>query len=149
MPAIHTTRRLLSAYADKEPWKQAHDKTQMCLDVEEKLAWGVHLFRGLVDLEARQQAHAMQRPDADAVQFLEVMPLLYQVWLDASEFFLDAARGFANCGYVVDGLEPFEATVEEARCLLENLALEDEIRVAEELISIARPENPRPDRYGE
>jgi hypothetical protein len=149
MPAIRTTRRLLSAYADREPWKEGHDEARGCLDVEEKLAWGVPIFKGLLDLEARAQAHALKGPSPEAEQLLELMPLFYQLWAEASEFYLGRARAFSESGYEVEGLDEFQATVEEARCLLGNLGLEEEIRPMEALMGLARPENPRPDRYGD
>ncbi len=153
MATLRITRRLLSAYTDKESWKNDHKndhiEAQSCLDVEEVLAWGVTLYRGLNDMEARAQTRASGRAGTEEALMLEVMPLLYKLWLDASEFFLDRARGFVRAGYSVAGLEAFEATVEEARCLSENLGLEDEIRPIEELMARVRPENPRPGRYGD
>ena len=148
MTTIRTTRRLLAAYIDKEPRKGAFDEAQSCLNIEEKLAWGVPLFRGLLDLEVRIQSHPSRRPEAETALFLEMMPVLYGCWLDASEAYLEKAKGFARSGYEVGGLEAFEATVEEARCLCENLDLEDEIPPIEALSRLAKPENPRPARYG-
>jgi hypothetical protein len=147
MPAIRTTRRLLTAYADREPWAIDHDEAGTCLVVEEKLAWGVPLFRGLLELEARTQDRARKAPDPDAEERLELMPLFYRLWLDASEFYLGRAEEFSEKGYAVAGLDDFRMTVEEARCLLGNLALEEEIRPIEELIGRSHPENPRPERY--
>jgi hypothetical protein len=149
MPALRTTRRLLTAYADKESWKRDHDEAQSCRDVEEKLAWGVHIFKGLLDLEARTQSRALKDPSPEAEQLLELMPLLYQFWAEVSEFYLERAREFLGKGFAVDGLDEFQEAVEEARCLVGNLALEDEIRPIEELLGRSRPDNPRPERYGE
>lgn len=147
MPATRTTRRLISAYADTESWRTDHAEAQSCLDVEEKLSWGVHLFRGLLDLEARTQALVLKGPTPDAGELLELMPLFYQLWTEASEFYLDRARSLLATGYAVEGLDEFQETLEEARCLLGNLGLEDQLRPIEELIADAKPENPRPERY--
>lgn len=147
MPAIRTTRRLLTAYADREQWKWDHDEAQACLDVAEKLAWGVHIFKGLLDLETRTQARALERRSPETEQLLELMPLFYQLWTEASEFYLERAREFLEKGYAVDGLDGFQETVEEARCLLGNMELEEQIRPMEELLSHSRPDNPRPERY--
>jgi hypothetical protein len=150
MTASRTTRRLLSAYADLEPWKRDHDEAQSCLDVEENLAWGVNLYRGLLERESRKSLQISRDFDQEeAASFFAEMTQFYQMWLNASEVYLDAARSFVGSGYVVDGLDAFEQTVEEARCLLGNLALESEIRPIEELIALAKPENPRPERYGD
>lgn len=148
MPAIQTTRRLLSAYADTESWRRDHAEARSCLDIEEKLAWGIHVFRGLLDLESRAQSLALKNPTLEATQLLELMPVFYQLWTEASEFYLERSLTFVGTGFEVDGLDEFRETVEEARCLLGNLALEDEIRPIEDLIADAKPENPLPERYG-
>jgi hypothetical protein len=140
MPAIRTTRRLLSAYAEQEPGKGIQNETLSYLDVEERLAWGVHIFRGLLDLEARAQAHALRRPSAEVELLLEVMPVFYRLWAEVSEHDLERAKESVQRGDTVEGLEQFQETLEEARCLLGTLGLED-------LLEQARPENPRPERY--
>ena len=147
MPSIPTTRRLLTVYADKLPWTGNYDESKSCLDVEEKLAWGVHIFKGLLDLEARTQANALKKPTPEAEQLMESMPLFYKLWMEASEFYVERARAFQGPSYTVDGLDELQETIEEARCLLENMEVEEQIRPIEESIRESRPENPRPDRY--
>lgn len=147
MADTRTTRRLLTAYADEEQWKRDHVEAQTCLNVEETLAWGVHLFRGLLDLESRAQFHAFNDPVRCVEELLEAMPEFYKSWLSSSERHLATAMKFQAKGYTVEGFDEFRACVEEARCLLGNLDLEDQIRPFEELASMARPENPRPERY--
>ena len=53
------TRSLLSASADREPWQPDHDEAQRCFDLQEALAWGIQIFRGLNEQEARFQIQAM------------------------------------------------------------------------------------------
>ena len=149
MPTIRTTSRLLTVYADKEAWRSDHDEVQSCLDVEEKLAWGVLIFRGLLEIEARTQTNALKNPSLGAEQLFDLMPLFYQLWTESSEFYLEKARELVARGYAVDGLDVFQETVEEARCLLGNMTLEERIRPIDELIGQARPDNPRPERYGD
>ena len=147
MLTVRTTSRLLTAYADKESWQLDHGEAQTCLDVEEKLAWGVPIFRGLLDLEARAQAHAFKHPGSATDQLTDLMPLFYRLWADASEFYLRQARELVATGFAIEGLDEFAATVEEARCLVDNLNLEEQIRPIEELTHQAKPVNPRPERY--
>lgn len=147
MPAIRTTRRLLSAYAENEPWKTEYNRSQGCFDVEEKLAWGVPIFKGLLDLEARAQAQGLRKSSPEVDQLLELMPLFYQLWSEVSETYLKQAREFVEQGHSVEGLDEFQETVEEARCLLENLKLEENMHPIEKLIEQAKPNNPDPDRY--
>ena len=73
------------------------------------------------------------------------MPLFYQLWTGASEYYLERAGEFSRKGYILAGLERLQESVEEARCLLGNIGLEDEMPPIEELLKAARPQNPRPD----
>lgn len=141
MSTVETTRGLLSAYADKESWNREHDQAQLCLEVEEKLAWGIWIFQGLLDFEARIQSHALKRPGPEMNRLLDVIPTFYQRWVEESAFYLEQARQLQAAGGDVEGVEAFEATLEEARCLIGNLKLEDEIRPIEELIGLARGES--------
>jgi hypothetical protein len=147
MPAIQTTRRFLTAYADRGQGRGDHDEAQACLDVEEKLAWGVPMFQGLLEVEARAQARARKGLTPELEQLLEMMPVFYGLWAEASEFYLDRAREFVAKGHHVEGVDALQAAIEEARCLLGNLELEEQMRPIEELIAGARPENPSPERY--
>jgi hypothetical protein len=149
MVAIRTTQRMLSAYADHDGWNAGRIEAQASMDLEEKLAWGVHIYQGLLDLEERAQSHAIRQPGAQADQLIELIPLLYQLWATTSDAYLERARMIQAQGYAVEGIDRFEATVEEARTLISNLALEEEIRPIEELLARARPDNPRPARYGD
>ena len=94
MAAIRTTRRLLTAYADEKESceKGGRDEAQSCLDIEERLAWGVQLFRGLMALEARTQAHALRETTAEVEQLLELMPLFYPLWIGVSERYMVSPR---------------------------------------------------------
>jgi hypothetical protein len=148
MSTIRTTRRLLNAYADEgESWKGEHDQAQSCLEVQEKLAWGVHLFRGLMAVEARAQAYALRESTTEVVQLLEIMPVFYQLWIAVSERYLRTAQELIQTGFAVEGLDELREALEEARCMLGNLELEEEIPSIEELLGRARPDCPRPGRY--
>lgn len=149
MSSIHTTRKLISAYAESESGERDHRDAMHCRDVEEALAWGVCLFRGLADLEARLQADAIRQAELAASEagWVEDLKDVYQKWAETSERILEAAESLTARGYDVEGLEPFRASVEEGRCILGNWELESEIPPIEDLIRSARPTNPRPEQY--
>lgn len=149
MPSLRPLHQRVSSYADREPWERAHEEAQSCFDIEERMSWGLRLFRGLMDLDSQIQARGLESFDAEAEQHLDSMVGLYRCWLGASEFYLERAKSFVGDDHEVDGLEEFEAAVEEARCLTENLALEAELPPIEELRMRVQPHNPRPDRYGD
>jgi len=148
MQSISMTQKILSVYANKEQWETAHDEAQSCSDLEEKLAWGLKLFQTLQDQEVRLQSNAPQALSAEVQKVLEDMPRLYQLWLVASETYLGMAQDFQTKGYMVDEIKTFAETVEEVRWICESMALEEEILPFEQLRQLARPDNPRPDRYG-
>ncbi len=149
MSAFSTKRRLISAYAESESWKNAHAQAMHCRDLEEDMAWGVKLFRGLVEAEARLQALNLKgRMAADDPVWPEIDEC-YRAWTAVSGKILAEAERLAAIGFAVEGSMTFRATLEEAWNLLGNMDLEGEIRPFEELAGMAKPENPRPERYAD
>jgi hypothetical protein len=148
MSAISTTRRLISSYAECEPWKEHHDQAMLCWDVEEKMAWGINLLQGLSDLEARLQARVLGGREAWQKLDLAEIEQAYRSWVTGSESLLRQAEALAEQGFPLDGLAEFRGKVEEVRCQIELWDLEPEIRPIEEALPLTKPENPRPARYG-
>ena len=72
----------------------------------------------------------------------------YRAWVAASEGFLKVGMGLSEEGHDVEGLDEFRRAVEEARYQVELWDLEAELPPIEEARRFARPENPRPARYG-
>jgi len=147
MPMPTMSRRLISAYAVEEPWKKEHDEVKFCWIVEDSMAWGVRLFRGLCDEEARCQAHALRgQVDADHPFWAEIDES-YRDWLGKVENVLSTADRLVGAGHTLKGLEEFRATIEEGRSVIGNAELAEELPSADEMIAGARPENPRPETY--
>jgi hypothetical protein len=148
MPAIRTTRRLIKAYAESEPWKESHDRAMLSYEIEELITWGIHLFRGLTDLEATLQSRALAKKEAPDDRDWSEFEGAYRMWVSASNMILAPASELVEEGFQVDGLNEFRRIAEEARCQIELWDLEPEIRPIEEALPSIRPENPRPTRYG-
>jgi hypothetical protein len=148
MPATGPTSRLISTYTESAPWKEDHDQAMHCSDVEVAMTWGVALFRGLCRLEANLQARVLEgREAADQIDWDE-FDQAYRAWVVKSEALLQLAGGLADNGFQVNGLDEFRAAVEEGRCQIELRELEPTIRPIEEALSLVKPDNPRPARYG-
>jgi hypothetical protein len=147
MSAIPTTRRLIEAYAESEPWKLHHDQAMACRDIEEAMRWGVRLFRGLSEQEAALQARAIASrghgPDLDMSEYEE----LFRQLVEMSEMILRGAAKLSEEGFKVEGLDEFRRVAEEARCQVELWGFESELLPIEEARLRLRPENPRPERY--
>jgi hypothetical protein len=148
MSAIPTTRRLIRAFAEAEPWKVHHDRAMACRDIEEAMGWGVRLFQGLSEQEAILQARAIasrgDEPSPDMSEFEQV----FRQWIEISEMILSVATRLSEEGYAVDGLDEFRRVAEEARCQVELWDFEPEILPIEEALLRVSPGNPRPERYG-
>ncbi len=143
-----TARRMLAAYAEHEPWLRHHEEAMRCLDFEERLVWGMGLFRTLNEIEARIQAQLIQAPIDPVIAKLSDFDAYYLLWLDVSEGYLAMARKFAANGYEVPVLEEFSVMVEEARAMIENNALEHEMPSIEAARVAVKATNPDPARYG-
>lgn len=134
-----TTRMLLDAYAEQdEAWKADFHEAQACLDLEEKLSWGISLLRGLADLEANLQRAVLDRPNSSTDTLLEYIPAFYEMWLNASERHRKTCEDFLSLGYKVSSLDDFQLTVEEGRGIVGNLALEEQIRPIEDLLALVQ-----------
>ena len=134
-----TARRMLAAYAEHEPWLRHHEEAMRCLDFEERLVWGMGLFRTLNEIEARIQAQLIKMPVDPAIAKLPDFDACYIRWLEVSEGYLATARGFASSGYEIPVLEEFSVMVEEARAMIENNSLEHEMPSIDRATSSARP----------
>ncbi len=142
------TRRQIAAYAEGGPWKVDHDAAMACRDVEDCLEIGICLYRRIVEIESRNQELALSGRLPDVEACLKEVDDLYRMWHGASRKWLaDIEALAARGGFNVDGLGAFRAAVEEAGCVIGNNELEPQIHPFEELLTIARPDNPRPDRY--
>ncbi len=147
MGLIDTTRRMISTYEESEVWKRDHAQAMLCFDLEQVMALGLYLFRGLLDYEAGLQAAAWRGDlSADDPVWGEFEPL-YERWAAASERLLARADELAGAGFALKDIEAFRGAIEEARCMIENAALDPFALPIEEMIKRLQPENPRPDRY--
>lgn len=149
MGLIDTTRRMISTYEESEVWKRDHARAMSCLDLEQVVALGLHLFRSLLDFEARLQAAAFRGDlSAEDPVWAELDPL-YGRWAEASKRLLARADELAREGFSVSDIEAFRDAIGEARCMIENAALDAFALPIEEMMKRLQPENPRPDRYGD
>ncbi len=141
------TRRLVEAYAADEPSKAEHDKAMACRDADDCVANGIRLFRRIAEVDARTQTVGRGASEQSIEECLVEIDSIYSIWLVASRRWLDGAELLMAEGYDVEGLDEFRATIEEAAILLGNADFEGEILPLDELMSSAKPDNPRPDRY--
>ncbi len=120
----------------------------LCYDIEKLMRWGIHLFRGLSELDVILQARALGSKEATPSLDGTELEWAYRKWVTTSEGVLRLAEGLAEEGFQVDSLEEFRRIAEEARCQIDLWDLEPEIRAIDEALPLIRPVNPRPDRYG-
>lgn len=149
MSLATTTKRLISAYADAEQWKAPHREAMLCRDIEDDIAWGVRLFRGLCEHDAKLQALVINGKVAPDDPALSEIASLYDMWVRAARQRLKFVNTMEKEGFSVEGAEDFQATLEEAECFIENSGFGERLPAIEELIQHARPDNPRPERYGD
>lgn len=142
-------KRLVAAYAVDEPWKIDHDGVKKCWEAEDLLASGIALYRRIVVLDADLQKKLIGKPAEMIEQYVTDIDELYRAWLEASERWRAKAERFVAQGYPVDGLDEFRAVVEEAAIIVGNAEFEAELRPIAEQLALVRPENPRPERYGD
>jgi hypothetical protein len=128
MPVIRATRELISTYSQCVPWKEQEDRVMACWDLEERMAWGIKLFRGVADFESRLQSHAFRGITSSVDRVWQEVEQVYCLWTGASEKLLRAAEKLAQEGFTVDGLSEFRATLEQARSRLGFPDLEPETR---------------------
>lgn len=150
MSTINTTRRIVSAFAESgEEWKQEHGKVKLCLELEDCIKLGIYLFRHLTDLEARLQAKAIEGELSPDSSLWEDFEETYRTWLRGAEKHLTDTKVLTSEGYDVERLAEFVKVIDECKCMLANNAMESEIRPLDELAALAKPDNPRPGRYGD
>lgn len=142
-------RSLIVAYTGNERWKSDHIEAQLCFDVEESMAWGVRLFEGLKEFDARLESRALAKFDETVPRELDELASLYLMWLQGSEVGLSLAKDFASKGYSLAEFDAFEKAVLEARWICESAAIESQMQPYRESLDRLRPENPNPSRYGD
>ena len=142
------TRRLLEAYAADEPWKVDHDGVKRCWEVEDGLSMGLDLYRWLSKRESKLQALAIAGELAADDPCWGELDAFRRVLLAGSRRWMERAERMEAAGYPVEGIEDFRLAVEEATAIIECAEFAETLPPAEELFRLARPENPRPDRYG-
>lgn len=148
MSAIPMARRLIEAYAASEPWKVDHQRAMACRDIEEAMAWGIRLLRGLSDEQATLQARAIAgRSEEIDRQLAEIEDLFRQLVVNL-RMTLAGAEHLTQEGFPLDGLDEFRGLAEEAQCQVELWDFERELLPIEEARPRLKPENPRPERYG-
>ena len=103
MQTIRRTRQLVSAYANGDTREVGHDEAQVCLDIEENLAWGVRIFDGLKAVDARLQAHFLDHPDTDSAAADDAILECYRIFRDACRSHLDSARPITRTDLTWEG----------------------------------------------
>lgn len=144
MSRISTTRRLISVYTEGEQWKREHIHSLTVSDIAEDIVWGMHLFQGLESFYDLRLNPQIALVDADSY----VLDLLaaYREWLQTSEKFLKLWNEL-DPQNPMSSSDEFFRMVDEVRDFLKNLENEQQIPPIEELLPLARPDNPCPDRY--
>jgi hypothetical protein len=141
------TRRLVEEYARVEPWKVDHDRAMICLDFEDSLKTATALFRRIADHDAEWQAALKGATEELIDTYIKEVDSLYRTWLDASRKWVAFGERLARDGFDVAGLDDFRPVVEEAEAIVAGHEIDALLPPLEELEAVARPENPRPDRY--
>ncbi|MEO6810908.1 MAG: hypothetical protein ABI353_17490 [Isosphaeraceae bacterium] len=148
MFTIGTTQRLVTAYAESEPWKTEHDRAMQCQDLEEAMIWGSRLFRAVVEVDEWNQARAIRGEPGPGNVIQDQIEKSYQILALACDRVLKSADALTAHRFAVEGLEEFRLLVEEAWCMAAGFEIEAEMRPIEELLPLAKG-CPRPERYGE
>lgn len=144
---MQTTERILTAYAEAEPWKADHDAAMRCLGMEENIAVGIAVLKLIACYEAAWQEHvATGKVPYDEAEDIRIGQF-YQRWLQATERSLEEIQKLNEQGYEVKGTDELLIHLEEARSILESRILEVEMQTIEEVLPLAKG-NPRPERYG-
>ncbi len=142
-------RRMLSAYAESEPWKQDHEDAILSFELEEMIAYGVSLIRGLMSDDAlweeRVRKGIVPYREEDRLQFSED----YRRWADVGRTLLKSAESLDSAGHRIQGLEAFRLALEEVDCILGAEEFETLLPPVEEMLHLANRGNPRPERYGD
>jgi hypothetical protein len=144
------SRRLVLAFAEAEPWKIDHQRAMLCRDIEDDMAWGIRLMSGLAEEEATFQALVLAGgPAGDIEAGMAGIDECRRVLVEVCEKILETAESLRRDRDAIDGIEEFRAAIEEARHRVEAAEFEQELPPLETMRPLLRPENPRPERYGD
>lgn len=148
-PSIRVTQRLISAFTNAEPWKIDHDEAMLCRDLEDSMAWAVRLMNGLAEDEARLQNIARGATAEDCEVVVAKFDNMRKELVDGCRAAVPLVESLMQQGYRVDGVGEFRQALEEAQNMLDAAEFERELPPLEELRRLVRPNNPRPERYGD
>ena len=122
--ALPFLRQEISAYsqcAGDESWKQAHEESMACRDLEALLQVGLGLFRSILKLAPEWRgATVPTNSPTDQGMDSEVFDLV-QWWVRPCENVDAHIRRFEGAHYAVDGADEFRGQWEHARGLLAKL----------------------------
>lgn len=136
MSSSRLTRRMISAYAEIEPWKEDHDRALACYAVEDTLSWGLLLFQGLSEEDANWHTHVLEsKIPYDEAQEAELIEN-YRNWLEASNRLLPTIGQLEEWGFEVRGAHEFRKKCREAHGVL----TEDVVFFADEALVNLRDE---------
>jgi len=147
---IECTKAILSTYANQvDEWKDGHDEAQFYFDLQDRLDWGITLYKKLLNLEERLQVYAFSTKGQGEEGLNAIMPDLYQVWLKAADLCRNQAQEFRKRGYVVHGVDDLEECVEDAKGKQELMEFEKRIPRMDDLKAKASHACPLPARYND
>jgi hypothetical protein len=109
---IRATRELISTYARHVRSEMEQDCAMACWAVEEQMAWGITLFRGISDLEKQIRSRTFLGGTGSFDSVWEEFDQCYRVWAGASERLLGQAEELFKQGFNLFGLSEFRAAVE-------------------------------------
>ncbi len=136
MPLSRLTRRMISAYAEIEPWKVDHNRALACYDVGNDISCGLVLFQMLSEEDANWHTHVLEsKIPYDEAQEAELLEN-YRSWLDASNRLLSKIGVLEGWGYEVRGAKEFREKCQEALGVL----TEDAVFFADEVLVNLREE---------
>ena len=146
MSTLQTSRNVVMAYADS--WKNDHVEAMACFDIQEKIQWGIFVYRFLSAVASSLQASVLRSPGSVPDTAFDEMRVSFQYWLQASCSYRLRIDPFVRSGYQIDGLEDFDLAIEEAEAVIGNGEVANELPPIEALMPLFRPENPDLARYG-
>jgi hypothetical protein len=118
MSSSRLSRRMISAYADIEPWKEDHDRALFCYAVEDTISWGLLLFQGLSEEDANWHTQVLEsKIPYDEAQEAELIEN-YRNWLEASNRLLPTIGQLEEWGFEVREAHEFRKKCQEARGVL-------------------------------
>ena len=151
MLSMNVTRRMMSAFAEEEPWKRNHDAVKACWKMEDVLAQGIMLLKWMMEAESKVIRSGATHIEgfASMDEFFAATKSLYETWIEAARRHLGSAELFVKDGYDVQGIDEFRCVLKDAECMVDNLELESQIPPMADLMKLANRGNPDPGRYGD